>query len=78
MRAAFTAGKDERFELDIRISRQQMADLQPRMVEANRIAEEFGIRHLPFAVEGEVVVFVVFFPLQKNSVYSLKFEQNQL
>lgn len=45
VRAAFTAGKDERFELDIRISRQQMADLQPRMVEANRIGEEFGIRY---------------------------------
>ena len=34
----------------------------------------------PFAVEGEVVVFdVFFFHLQKkNSVYSLKFEQHQL
>lgn len=46
VRAAFTAGKDERFELDIRISRQQMADLQPRMVEANRIAATFGIKCL--------------------------------
>ena len=48
VRAAFTAGKDERFELDIRISRQQMADLQPRMVEANRIAATFGIKCLTF------------------------------
>ena len=74
MRAAFTAGKDERFELDIRISRQQMADLQPRMVEANRIAEEFGIRHLPFAVEGEVVVFVVFFSSLLKKIPFLQFE----
>eukprot|EP00931_Biecheleriopsis_adriatica_P062255 TRINITY_DN37498_c0_g4_i1.p1 TRINITY_DN37498_c0_g4~~TRINITY_DN37498_c0_g4_i1.p1 ORF type:complete len:1431 (-),score=425.50 TRINITY_DN37498_c0_g4_i1:158-4450(-) len=47
VRAAFTAGKDNRFELDVRLSRKQMAELQPRLVEANRIAREMkiGVRY---------------------------------
>ncbi|CAE7369250.1 kif1 [Symbiodinium natans] len=45
VRAAFTAGKDSRFELDIRFSRQQMAELQPRLVEANRIAASLGVQY---------------------------------
>ncbi|CAJ1415334.1 unnamed protein product [Effrenium voratum] len=45
VRAAFTAGKDSRFELDIRISRQQMADIQPRLVEANRIGTPMGFQY---------------------------------
>ena len=34
--------QDSRFELDIRISRQQMADIQPRLVEA-RNPFELGV-----------------------------------
>jgi len=45
VRAAFTAGKDSRFELDIRLSRQQMAELQPRLVEANRIGANLGVQY---------------------------------
>jgi len=38
VRAAFRAGKDNKFELDIRVSRAQMSELQPLLVETNRIA----------------------------------------
>eukprot|EP00929_Paragymnodinium_shiwhaense_P063487 TRINITY_DN31709_c0_g1_i1.p1 TRINITY_DN31709_c0_g1~~TRINITY_DN31709_c0_g1_i1.p1 ORF type:complete len:1612 (-),score=604.92 TRINITY_DN31709_c0_g1_i1:295-5130(-) len=38
VRAAFRTKKDERFELDVRLARSQMSEMQPRIVEANRIS----------------------------------------